>query len=130
MIVYIVIIIGGANNTKKSDIAFNNEVSEKHYLDIANRIVDSKPVIVTITGGEPLSVFHKIKSSIDLLIKNNIFVSINTNSTLVNNEISDYIKSNRIPLFVSLPCSNPEICDQIINVKGEFELIDKNIKKW
>ena len=67
MTVFIVIIIGEVRILKK--MIFNSEVSEEYYLKIAKRIVESKPVIVTITGGEPMSVFSKIKSSIDLFLK-------------------------------------------------------------
>ena len=38
--------------------------SEKEYLQLANKIIEQKPVSVVITGGEPLLVFNKIKSSI------------------------------------------------------------------
>lgn len=116
-----------SNNTKKQDIEFNNKVDENYYYEIAKKIVESKPVRVIITGGEPFSVFDKLKKSIILLINNNISVSINTNATLLNDNILLFLKKYKIRLFISLPCSNSEICDKITNVKGSLKNIEKSI---
>lgn len=117
-----------SEDTKKNDLQFNSEVSEEYYLKIAKRIVESKPVIVTITGGEPMSVFSKIKSSIDLFLKKNIYVTINTNASLITDEIAQYLVDNQIPLFVSLPSSNSTICNKIINVEDGFKKIEEHLK--
>ena len=118
-----------SEDTKKQDLVFNKNTAEQYYLKIAKRIIDAKPVIVTITGGEPISVFSKIKSSIDLFLKEGIYVTINTNSTLIDDEIAQYLKDNRIPLFVSLPCSNASVCNSIINVENGFKRIDSQLRK-
>lgn len=113
---------------KKSDILFNKGVSEKYYLDIAERLVEAKPVRVTITGGEPLSVFDKLKCAIDLLLDAGIFVSLNTNATLISQEIVDYLVKNKISLFVSFPCAEESICDYITGRKGSFDRIVESLK--
>lgn len=117
-----------SNDTKKEDIKFNNRVDENYYLKIAKKLVEAKPVRVTITGGEPLSIFDKIKSSIKLLISNNIVVTINTNIVLLNDEIANFLQENDIKLFVSLPSANEKICDEITNVKNSLEKIYRGIK--
>ena len=53
--------------------------SEEEYIEIARKIVELKPVAVTISGGEPLLVFDRIKSSIDLLHENHIYLQIGYN---------------------------------------------------
>ncbi len=100
-----------------------SKLTEEEYLRVANRIVEQKPVTVVITGGEPFLVFDRIKSSVDLLLKNRINVSFNSNATLITNEIADYLKARKIGVFVSFPCSNANICDNITNVIGSSKRV-------
>ena len=97
--------------------------SEEEYLRLTRKILEQKPLFAVITGGEPFLVFDKIKSSIDLFLANGVQVSINTNATLLDDTIADYLCKNRIGIFVSFPCSNPEICDEITSIKGSFNKI-------
>ncbi len=114
---------------KNSDLQFNKIVDYEYYLKIAYRIVESKPVSVVITGGEPLSVFEKLKPSIEFLLKNDIYVSINTNITLLTQEMIEFFKKNNIGLFISFPCSNEKICDYITGKKDSLKNISNNILK-
>ena len=101
--------------------------TESEYLEIAKKIVELRPVSVTITGGEPLLVFDKIKTSISLLRENQITVSMNTNAVLLTDEICNYLKEKDIHLFISFPCAEPSICDMITNRKGSFDRIVKSL---
>ena len=85
--------------------------SEEEYLRLAKKIIEQKPISIVITGGEPLLVFDKIKSSIDLLLQQGIVVSINTNVALLDEDIAEYLKERNIGLFVSFPCANADICN-------------------
>ena len=98
-------------------------------IDYAKKIVDLKPVAVVVTGGEPLLVFNELKESLLLLKNNGIIVSINSNASLVSDEIAIFLAKNRISLFVSFPCSKPDICDYITNIEGSFDKITKGILK-
>lgn len=101
--------------------------SEAEYFEIAKRIVELQPVSVTLTGGEPLLAFAQIRKSIDLLQKNKIVVTINTNASLLNDDICNFLKSRDIHLFVSFPCAEPEICDIIVNKHGAFHKIVRGL---
>ena len=101
--------------------------SEEEYIEIARKIVELKPVAVTITGGEPLLVFDRIKSSIDLLRENHIYLTMNTNAVLLNDDICSYLKERGVHLFISFPCAEPDICDMITNRKGSFDRIVKSL---
>ena len=92
--------------------------TEEEYLLLASKIVEQKPVSVVITGGEPLLVFNKIKSSIELLLKSGIYVSINTNAALLSEEIIDFLADHKMGIFVSFPCSDEKVCDFITGKKG------------
>lgn len=101
--------------------------TEEEYLTLARKIVELKPVSVTITGGEPLLVFDKIKSSISLLHENRIYLTMNTNAVLLNDEICQFLKGKDVHLFISFPCAEPSICDTITSRKGSFERIVKSL---
>ena len=103
--------------------------SEEEYLMIAKAIAKNKPVSVTITGGEPLIVFDKIKPAIEYLKANNIVVSFNSNAALITDSIAKYCRDNEISFFVSFPCSNEDVCDSITGVKGSFNKIMEGINK-
>ena len=98
------------------------------YMRVASEIIKHKPVHVVITGGEPLSCFILIKEPIEMLRQNSIYVSINTNASLVTDEIADFMKKNQISAFVSLPSAVPDICDKITDRKGSFERIVSGIR--
>ena len=100
---------------KEQTESMSQPKSEEEYLKMARRIVDLRPVSVVLTGGEPLLVFSKIKSSIELLQQNHIMVSINTNATLLSEGMCLYLKERGIHLFVSFPCVNTKVCDEITN---------------
>ena len=101
-----------------------------NHLDIAKKIVEQHPLSVVITGGEPLLVFDKIKDSIILLKEAGIRVTMNTNATLATDEIAKFLAEQQMSVFVSLPCSVPEVCDDITNVKGSLERISEGIKTF
>ena len=113
---------------KSKDVLFNQNITENWYLDVAKIIASNKPVSVIITGGEPLSVFWKIEKAIELLISSGIYVSMNTNLTLIDHEIAKRIKELGIHIFTSIPSSSSEICDRITGTTGSFERIDAGIK--
>lgn len=101
--------------------------SEKEYLRLANIILEQKPVSVVITGGEPFLVFDLIKSSIDMLLNHGVFVSINTNATLLTDSIVEYLCERKIGLFVSFPCSESNICNAITDTSNSLSNIVKKL---
>lgn len=102
--------------------------STKDHLAIAKKIVERHPVSVVITGGEPLIVFDSIKASLQLFKDNGISISINTNEALVTKEIAKFMSRLKISAFVSLPCCEAGVCDDITNVKNSLIRISQGIK--
>jgi len=115
-------------NYWRTDKQLAPDTCDPQYMEIAVRIVRQKPAFCVITGGEPLLVFSKLTDPIKLLITNGIYVSLNTNATLVTDEIADFLCENNVGVLVSLPCSDPAICDQITGIDGSFDRIIKGIK--
>lgn len=106
-----------------------HEVQKQDYFDsVAKKIIASNPVSVQITGGEPLVVWHEAKHAIQLLLDAGINVSVNTNATLVDDEIADFFAQNNMDVFVSFPCSNKEVFEKIVNCSGAAERAEKGIR--
>ncbi len=99
------------------------QLTEDHYLRIAHKIIEQKAHTAVVTGGEPLLVFDKVKSSMELLRKNGINISINTNAVLVSDEIIAFLKQYGIGMFISFPCAEETVCDFITNRKGSLKKI-------
>lgn len=97
------------------------------YEKIANKIIQSKPVSVQITGGEPLIKWSSITGAIRNLIEAGINVSINTNAALVTDDIARFLAENNVDAFVSIPCSRPEIFDRVVNCKGASKRVFSGI---
>ena len=98
------------------------------YTSIASKIIDIHPVSVVITGGEPLLVFDKIKDASEMLLNNDILVSLNTNASLVTENIAFFLKKHNISAFVSLPCAKEEICNRITNTTNAFSRTTRGIR--
>ncbi len=104
----------------------DNTLSEKSYEEynrIADKILDQKPALVVLTGGEPLIVFKKIKPIIEKFISNSATVSINTNAALITPEMADFFEKNRVSLFVSFPCFEEDVFDRVVDTKGAFSKV-------
>lgn len=99
------------------------EHGEEHYLALTGKILENKPVRVIITGGEPLLVFAKIKSSLEMFLKAGVKLSINTNAALINKEMAEYFRNNKIGLFVSFPSVVPDEFDVITDTAGAFNRV-------
>jgi SynChlorMet cassette radical SAM/SPASM protein ScmF len=76
---------------------------------------------VKLTGGEPL-LYRDIYALLEFLAAEKIKILIETNGTLLNNNILEKLKSCEIELIsVSLDADTPEVHDKIRGVKGSFE---------
>lgn len=100
---------------KEKIASMHTNFSPDYYLNMARKLIEQKPVIVTVTGGEPLLVFDKIKPAVEELLKAGVKVTFNTNATLLNDSIIDFFEENDITLFISFPCGVANICDAITN---------------
>lgn len=108
-------------NYWRTDQHSANINTDPYYIQVAQKILERKPVKVVITGGEPFTKFADLQPAIDLLIQNGIFVGINTNCTLLNDDILDFVVRHRIKLFISFPSCIEQEFDSIVNRRGAFQ---------
>jgi radical SAM protein with 4Fe4S-binding SPASM domain len=99
------------------------------FNDILKQCKDIKLLHITLSGGEPM--LHK--NFCDFLRKckeYDLSINVLSNLTLLNDEILEEMKTN--PLLgvqVSLYSMNPDIHDEITQMKGSFEKTKKAILK-
>jgi radical SAM protein with 4Fe4S-binding SPASM domain len=109
-----------------SDI-HENELSAQEREYVLREIIENKTLKVYITGGEPL-VCAETLYYIEELKKNNIFVELTTNGTLLDHDTVSHLKAmgvNRVQ--VSLNGSSPSINDPLMG-RGSFQRILKTIE--
>ena len=112
---------------QSTDAEFNKSITSEELLETAEIIANENIKRVVITGGEPLSIFNQLKPVMEYFYTKNIEISLNTNITLITDEIAKFIKEHNITMFISIPSANSEVCDKITGVTGSFDRIHKGL---
>ncbi|MGM9762882.1 MAG: radical SAM protein [Candidatus Cryptobacteroides sp.] len=108
---------------RAEDIINDNTVIECAQKLIANNIFE-----VTITGGEPFVKRGLLAKLIQIFKKNGVDISINTNLTLLTDDILDLICINNIGLLVSCPSGIQTTFEQLVGINS-FKCFERNLRK-
>ncbi|MBL6990151.1 MAG: radical SAM protein [Bacteriovoracaceae bacterium] len=93
---------------------FSNDLNKKEVLEVAKKIVEEGFFAVNITGGEPFCRPDVLDELIAYFLMNKIFVSLNTNLSILNEEIVNKFKKNKLSgLLVSCPSLEPLLYKQM-----------------
>ena len=95
---------------------FKQELSTDECLRILKEAMELDVGFIGITGGEPLLVFGKTRRIVEEAYKFGVNTSIQTNATLVDEEIGKWIAENDVFIYVSLDGPSKEIHEK---VRGE-----------
>ena len=108
---------------------------QKDHLKDELKIADWKRLVdelaahqvpsVLLRGGEPF-LFPDILELLEYLIAKGLFVSIDTNGTMLRNYAADLVRLGRIHITISVDGPEP-IHDQVRGVKGCFQKIQENV---
>ncbi|MBQ3714924.1 MAG: radical SAM protein [Fibrobacter sp.] len=117
----------------------SDEVREAALRFALDKTIEFKQNALALTffGGEPLLCFDAIRKSVDFLKENvqrrrselpedfGVKLAINTNGTLLNKEILEYLDRENIIIYLSLdgPASRHDISRRTVNGKGSFDII-------
>ncbi len=103
-------------------------LSKDNLLKIANKIVQSQAIEVTLTGGEVLTV-PSIFEIIEVLIKNGININIFTNAILLDTFLDKckIFDRNMLKFLISLDGDKQE--HELIRGENTFNVTLRNIKK-
>jgi len=81
---------------------------------------------VTITGGEPL-MHPQFKEIIDFLYKNNKKIILQTNASLFDEKLLNFVKERIFQYTISLNANNENLYDKISGSKNNFNKVINNI---
>ena len=104
------------------------EVSDEVVLSSAKKLVESEIFTVVITGGEPLMKKELLFKVISLFTDNNIRVSLNSNLTLLDDEIASFLKEKEVNILTSCPSGYLDNYNKLTNTHN-FRRFEKNLKK-
>lgn len=102
--------------------------NQREYL--LSEFVKNQITYVTLTGGEPLMDIDNMFWFIDRLKKENIGVGLNTNLSLMTEDIAKQLVTEfkwKNTILTSLPGFTPQQCDEVTQVKGSFYNIERGI---
>ena len=106
-----------------------SRINSQNILKIAEILCAEKVFNVIITGGEPLAHPYLLRQIIDYLSKNNINVSVNTNLSLLTDDLIDFFKEKNIHnLLISCPSAVSSLFEEITNYHNFDHYLD-NLKK-
>jgi len=116
------------NHWRNTDYKIDSKLSKDFYSKIVSELISNNVFSVTVTGGEPLIVIEDILPFLSQLNLAGIRISINSNLSLMTEEIILKLEEVGVSsILVSLPSGNPETNDYITQRKGSFESISKGI---
>lgn len=104
----------------------NNEINSKEIINVIKQLDKMKVAYLTVTGGEPL-----LRKDLEIILKNikksNMFVSLNTNGTLINEKNAYIIANSFNQIRISID-GNEKTHDNIRGEKGSYKKTISAIK--
>lgn len=111
-----------------SGIALEDEISFEKLIDLINEAkqLGAKSIVI-IGGGEP-TIYPKFKELIDHINKNELIPVVFTNTTTMTRELAEFLYKSNASVITKLDSLNEEIQDNLVGVKGTYQLIQKGIE--
>ena len=106
----------------------NEETSNETIMAVAKEIVNAHIFNVVITGGEPLIKAKLTQKIANFLIDNDVQVGLNSNITLLNEDMLHFIKERHINLLTSCPSSIREKYNYMVGTNG-YDVFCEQLKK-
>ena len=103
--------------------------NSERLMKIAEILCDEGIFNIVLTGGEPLARPDILKRLIVYLTARGINVSVNTNLTLLTDELLDFFKEKNVRnLLISCPSASPSLYEEITNYHN-YNRFMANLKK-
>lgn len=105
-----------------------DEMSDERKLEVVKELCEAGLSSITFSGGEPL-MYPCFFDALRIAKSYNIFVSIDTNGTLIDRDMALKLRENGLDYAqVSIDGINPETHDEFRGVKGSWEKAVQAIK--
>lgn len=90
---------------------------------VAEFLIGRKPADITITGGEPLLIFEKLKKYIVQFRKHGISVRINCNGSLITDSVATFCAEHQVRMMISFPSSDAKVFSGIAGKNASMEQV-------
>jgi radical SAM protein with 4Fe4S-binding SPASM domain len=97
-----------------------NEDNVKKIINIGNELINNEVFHVILTGGEPLLLGENLERIIKPYFENNVGIRINSNITLVNDNIINVLKKYNVDILASIISNDEKTFDYVTQRKGSF----------
>ena len=101
-------------------------IDESMILSNANKLIEAGILQLVITGGEPLLNKDLVKKVIVLANENKVTISLNTNLTLADDEIIDFLRQTQTRILVSCP-SAVQFAYNAITMTSNYRLFEEKL---
>lgn len=114
----------------------SEDVIEKALFFALNSYLEASFFQICLFGGEPMLFWKKlnylVKKAKEIFKDKKHGITFTTNGTIINDEILSFIKNNKISFQISCdgPQKQQDFLRTMVNNKGSFKLIDKNLPKF
>jgi radical SAM protein with 4Fe4S-binding SPASM domain len=119
------------NPYRKRACSKTSGFTKEQLAIIINELEKNNVWHVTMSGGEPLVRTDVMFETAKLLQNSKITFSMNTNLSLMTNEIADFMQEQLnwdTLILTSLPSVHKELCDKITQTQGSYDNILRGIK--
>lgn len=106
----------------------NRKVEDETVLACAQKLIDNNIFGIVITGGEPMLKKELTKKIIRLFRDNKIRVSLNSNLTLLDDDLITFLKEQKVSVLTSCPSGNSLSYKNLVGADN-FAYFETNIKK-
>lgn len=104
------------------------KVNDETVLLCAQKLIDNGIIQIVITGGEPLLKKDLVRKIIALANQNNVIASLNTNLTLLDDDLLDFLIRTGTHILTSCPSAIPSSFSKL-TLTDNYALFENNIKK-
>ena len=103
-------------------------IDDDKILSNARILIEGGILQIIITGGEPLTRKDLVKKIVSLAREHDVVVSLNTNLTLADNDMIDFLKETQTRILVSCPSAISESYEKITLTKN-YLCFEKNLSR-
>ena len=106
----------------------NDIVSDDVIINNVYKLIKGGILQIIITGGEPLLKKNLVKQIINIANENNVSVSINTNLTVADDDIINFLSLTKTRILTSCPSGIPDSFEKLTITKN-FSIFEQNLQK-
>lgn len=107
----------------------NTVLSPEGARTIVRKVAEAGVFTIAFTGGEPLLYPKSVIAGIEEARANNLEANVNTNLQALTEPVIECFTRNNVKVLTSLASKDAELHERIVNLKGSFPRLMRNMKR-